>query len=114
MNLWQILTTAPHNAVELAALIFCWLATSAAFGLFAYWIIHSMVAGTFGVVVTIALISWAVYDANYNDPPKGSRVQPSQRVTAKPAPPPPRSVDDIIKEGDRVFGVTPPPNRPDY
>jgi len=32
----DILFTAPHTAVDLAALIFCWLAAIAALGLFAF------------------------------------------------------------------------------
>jgi len=128
----DILFTAPHNAVELAALIFCWAVVCVIFG----WLIT--------LVVSLGEIGWGilcmigVVAMLYNDcelwgqtctaPPKSSasRIQPSQRVTAKPAEPrpltdaevgitPTRRSDDLIREGDKVFGILPkPPVRPDY
>jgi len=108
----DILTTPPHNAVEMAALILCWL-TVAVIAYAALWLaLYSLqFEGGFGTLGLVVFLAWGVYEYNYPDPNpapavSSSRVQPSQRVTAKPAEPRPLT--------DAEVGITPPPVRPRF
>jgi hypothetical protein len=101
-----ILFTAPQTAVEMAALIFCWLAVVVAAGV----VIGLAFDIGLGPVILVVCIGVIIYEYNYPDPnprpPGGGRVQPSQRVTAKPAEPRPLT--------DAEVGITPPPVRPRF